>query len=67
VNETYPSGRIVFFDRDDDGKVEVIRTLPPGGSMAWLVQWVGRAPFGPRSGISFGNETRELHHYPVRR
>jgi YD repeat-containing protein len=25
VNMTYPSGRIVFFDRDDDGKTGVIR------------------------------------------
>ena len=49
VNVTYPSGRIVFFDRDDDGKIGVIRTLPPVGSMQWLVQWVGRTPFGPRS------------------
>ena len=63
VNVTYPSGRIVFFDRDDDGKVGVIRTLPPGGSMAWLVQWVGRTPFGPRSGILFGNDMRETRGY----
>jgi YD repeat-containing protein len=61
VNVTYPSGRIVFFDRDDDGRTEVIRTLPPGGSMAW--QWVGRTPFGPRSGILFGNNMREVRHY----
>jgi RHS repeat-associated protein len=63
VNVTYPSGRIVFFDRDDDGGTEVIRTLPSGGSMAWLVQWVGRTPFGPRSGILFGNDMRETRSY----
>ncbi|WP_426213700.1 RHS repeat-associated core domain-containing protein [Mesorhizobium abyssinicae] len=63
VTETYPSGRIVFFDRDPDGKVGVIRTLPQGGSMGWLVQWVGRTPFGPRSGVVFGNGMREWRHY----
>jgi YD repeat-containing protein len=63
ANVTYPSGRKVFFDRDDDGKTQAIRTLPSGGSMAWLVQWVGRTPFGPRSGILFGNDMREVRHY----
>jgi hypothetical protein len=31
--------------------------------MAWLVQWVGRTPFGPRSGVLFGNGMRETRHY----
>ncbi len=60
---TYPSGRTVFFDRDDDGKVNVVRMLPSGGSMQWLVFYVGRTPFGPIAGVQFGNDTREWRQY----
>lgn len=62
-NMTYPSGRIVFYDRDAAGEIEVVRTRPAGGSTSWLVQWVGRTPFGPRSGVLFGNGMREWRRY----
>lgn len=60
---TYPSGRAIHYDRDADGEVNVVRNWPSGGAQSWLVLWVGRTPFGPRSGIHFGNDIREWRGY----
>ena len=34
-----------------------------GSAQNRLVLWVGRPPFGPRSGIQFGNDMREWRRY----
>ncbi|MFH1796382.1 MAG: RHS repeat-associated core domain-containing protein [Pseudomonadota bacterium] len=59
----YPSGRTIYYDRDNVGDISVVRQQPSGGATSWLALWVGRTPFGPRSGIQFANDTREWRHY----
>jgi RHS repeat-associated protein len=60
---TYPSGRTIYYDRDDVGDISVVRQQPSGGSTSWLALWIGRAPFGPRIGLQFANGTREWRHH----
>ncbi|MDX8525898.1 RHS repeat-associated core domain-containing protein [Mesorhizobium sp. MSK_1335] len=63
VAMTYPSGRRVTFDRDADGKINVVKQTPLGGAPAYLTFYVGRTPFGPRLGITYANDTREARRY----
>lgn len=63
VAMTYPSGRRITFDRDADGKINVVKQTPLGGAPAYLTFYVGRTPFGPRLGITYANDTREARRY----
>ena len=52
---TLPSGRTVAFTRTTDGLVSAIATTPAGGSAQTLASSVTYAPFGPLSGLTYGN------------
>ncbi|MGE4418104.1 MAG: hypothetical protein AB7D26_12825, partial [Marinobacterium sp.] len=51
---TYPSGRVVLFQRDAVGNIESISTVQ-GGVTTTLANSITHAPFGPVSGLTYGN------------
>lgn len=56
LTETYPSGRIVTYTRDALGRISGITTKQNSGSSAVTVaSSVGYEPFGPLTGLTFGN------------
>jgi RHS repeat-associated protein len=53
---TYPSGRVVTYLRDALGRVSEVRSRPtPGGADVTLASTVAYLPFGPVSGLAYGN------------
>ena len=53
---TYPSGTVVGYGRDSMGQVTSVTAQPPGaGSPSNVVTSVTYEPFGPVTGMSFGN------------
>ncbi|MFY0992955.1 RHS repeat-associated core domain-containing protein, partial [Halomonas sp. C05BenzN] len=59
---TYPSGRVVTYQRDSAGRVEQVTTEKDGTSTT-LASQIERAPFGPVTSLTRGNgltETRTL-------
>ncbi len=59
----YPSGRRIVYDRDANGQIDAMRQTPPGGTPSDLVLSVERTPFGPRSRVTYANNTREVRVY----
>jgi RHS repeat-associated protein len=55
---TYPSGRTVEYSRDAAGQVESVTTGFEGDS-ASLIDSIERAPFGPITGLTWGNSLKE--------
>ncbi len=55
---TYPSGRTVEYLRDAAGQVESVTTGFEGDS-ASLIDSIERAPFGPLTGLTWGNSLKE--------
>jgi RHS repeat-associated protein len=56
LTETYPSGRIVTYTRDALGRISGITTKQnSGASAAAVVSSSTYKPFGPLSGLTFGN------------
>ena len=53
---TYPSGAIVTWLRDANGRVNRVDAVPvPGGTQATVVSSAAYLPFGPMSQLVFGN------------
>ncbi|WP_181422095.1 RHS repeat protein [Halomonas sp. LBP4] len=67
---TYPSGRVVTYQRDAAGRVSQV-TTEEGGTVTVLASQIERAPFGPITSLTRGNgltETRSLNQaYQVER
>jgi YD repeat-containing protein len=60
---TYPSGRVVTYERDAIGEVVKVTTTAPDGTETVLANQIERAPFGPITSLQHGNglsETRAL-------
>ena len=60
---TYPSGRVVTYERNAAGEVDTVTTTAPDGTEAVLANQIERAPFGPITSLQHGNgltETRGL-------
>ena len=60
---TYPSGRVVTYERDAIGQVVKVTTMAPDGTETVLADQIERAPFGPITSLQHGNgltETRAL-------
>lgn len=56
IGITYPSGRVVNYGRNENGNIGSVSTRKTSTSAdAPLANWIGRAPFGPRIGIGYGN------------
>ncbi|QRN54979.1 RHS repeat-associated core domain-containing protein [Dyella caseinilytica] len=51
----YPSGTLVSYARDGDGRIQTVTVTPPGGTASAVVSNVTYQPFGPVSGYSLGN------------
>ena len=51
----YPSGTLVSYTRDGDGRIQSVSVTPPGGSASGVVSSVTYQPFGPVSGYTLGN------------
>jgi RHS repeat-associated protein len=51
----YPSGTLVSYTRDGDGRIQSISITPSGGSASTAVSSVTYQPFGPVSGYTLGN------------
>lgn len=53
---TYPSGTVVTYTRDSMGLVTGITAQPPGaGSPSTVASSITHAPYGPVTGLTFGN------------
>lgn len=53
---TYPSGTVVAYSRDSMGRVTGITAKPPGaGSPSNVATGISYEPFGPVTGLTFGN------------
>lgn len=62
---TYPSGRVVTYQRDAAGQVSSVSMTPAGGTATTLASQVAHAPFGPITSLAYGNGltfTRSLDH-----
>ena len=51
----YPSGTLVSYTRDGDGRIQSISVTPPSGTASTVVSGVTYQPFGPVSGYTLGN------------
>ena len=64
LTETYPSGRIVTYTRDTLGRISGITTKQNTGAPVYTVaSAVGYEPFGPLSGLTFGNGIAATYTY----
>ena len=53
---SYPSGTVVDYSRDSMGKVTAVTAKPPGaGSFSNVATSITYEPFGPVTGVNFGN------------
>jgi RHS repeat-associated protein len=52
---TYPSGTLVSYARDGDGRIQTITVTPPNGAASTAVSSVTYQPFGPVAGYTLGN------------
>ena len=56
VRITYPSGRLVTYHRDAQGRVDTVTTQAAGGSAPSLVASnITYQPFGPMASLTYGN------------
>jgi RHS repeat-associated protein len=51
----YPSGTLVTYTRDGDGRIQSLSVTPPNGTASTAVSNVTYQPFGPVSGYTLGN------------
>ncbi|MDO1530470.1 RHS repeat-associated core domain-containing protein [Fulvimonas sp. R45] len=51
----YPSGTLVTYTRDSDGRIQGVSVTPPNGTARTTVSSVAYLPFGPVSGYTLGN------------
>lgn len=51
----YPSGTMVAYTRDSDGRIQSLSVTPPNGTASTAVSGVTYQPFGPVSGYTLGN------------
>jgi len=51
----YPSGTLVTYTRDSDGRIQSLSVTPPNGTASTAVSSVTYQPFGPVSGYTLGN------------
>ena len=51
----YPSGTLVAYTRDSDGRIQSVSVTPPNGTASTAVSSVTYQPFGPVSGYTLGN------------
>ncbi|TNY25593.1 hypothetical protein BV497_13175 [Fulvimonas soli] len=51
----YPSGTMVTYARDSDGRIQSLSVTPPNGTASTAVSSVTYQPFGPVSGYTLGN------------
>lgn len=56
---TYPSGTIVSYTRDTMGRVTAVNAQPSGGTSTPVVSSIAYQPFGPYSGLTYGNGVAE--------
>jgi RHS repeat-associated protein len=61
---TYPSGTIAGYGRDSMGRVTSVTAKPPGaGSPSNIATSITYEPFGPVTGLSFGNGLTGTYQY----
>jgi RHS repeat-associated protein len=61
---TYPSGTVAAYSRDTMGRVTGITAKPPGaGSPSNVATGITYEPFGPVTGLAFGNGLTESRSY----
>lgn len=61
---TYPSGTMVLYGRDSMGRVTSVSAQPPGfGSPSIIANAVTYEPFGPVTGLSYGNGITGTYQY----
>jgi len=56
---TYPSRAVVSYTRDTMGRVTSVALHPSGGSSTPVVSSIAYEPFGPYSGLTYGNAVAE--------
>jgi len=62
---TYPSGTLVSYTRDTMGRITGVTAKPSGGTSQAVVSSIAYEPFGPYSGLTYGNgigEARGFDH-----
>src|SRR5579871_6129511 len=61
---TYPTGTVVAYGRDSMGRVTSVTAQPPGaGSPSNVVTSVTYEPFGPATGLTYGNGMTGTYSY----
>jgi RHS repeat-associated protein len=59
----YPSGTLVAYGRDTTGQVTSITAKPPGGTVTNVATSITYEPFGPETGLTFGNGVTGTYGY----
>ena len=59
----YPSGTLVSYTRDGDGRITGVNATPPKGATSTVVSSVTYQPFGPVSGYKLGNSQTIVRTY----
>jgi len=59
----YPSGTLISYARDGDGRIQSMSVMPVNGTASTAVSGVTYQPFGPVSGYTLGNGQVIAHTY----
>lgn len=57
---TYPSGAVVNYTRDTDGRIQTVSVTPPGGSATSIITNLSWQPFGPPITYTFAQGSQTL-------
>ena len=61
----YPSGITVNYGRDATGRINAVTMKPKNGSARSVASNISYQPFGPVSGLAFGNGITEAHSFDL--
>lgn len=60
ISITYPSGALVSYTRDNNGRIDSVSVTPPGGTATSVVTNITWEPFGPPMDYTFAQGSQSL-------
>ncbi len=63
ASQTYPTGTVVAYGRDNRGRINAIDVTPANGSTTALISDVAYLPFGPVGTITWGDQSTLARRY----